>query len=204
MQFHGELLPITAEYANYPVPIRRINPLTEVESAEAYALLKDSKNIEDYGESDRDYPGAVCYYRPHFLAKYVTKVMSHIRPYLDYDILDTYYYSRLYGKGNSLDLHTDRGAGFIGVSLCLGYDFNTVFTDGSSWPIGTLEEDGKGGEREVLFHLKPGQGILYPGCSMPHWRDSFLGEHCGQAFFHYVPAVMKTFGKFFGDVDRGA
>ncbi len=58
------------------------------------------------------------------------------------------------------------------------------------------------GERQVLFALRPGEGMLYPGCSVPHWRDVFLGEHCGQAFFHYAPAVADTFGAYFGDTER--
>lgn len=203
MRFHGNRPPIAAEYANYPVPLRHIFPLTEAEAAEAYALLKDSNNIEAYGEPDKTYPSAVCYYRAPFLAETAAAVKRHIRPYLDYDIVETYWYARLYGMGDKLDIHVDRGACFVSVSLCFGYDFNTLFTDGSSWPIGALEEDGKGGEREALFDLKPGEGILYPGCSAPHWRDVFLGQTCGQAFFHYVPAVAQTFGEFFGDVGRG-
>ncbi len=45
--------------------------------------------------------------------------------------------------------------------------------------------------------------VLYPGCSVPHWRNVFLVEHCGQAFFHYPPAVADTFGAYFGDTERG-
>ncbi len=45
--------------------------------------------------------------------------------------------------------------------------------------------------------------MLYPGCSAPHWRNVFLGKHCGQAFFHYAPAVADTFGAYFGDTERG-
>ena len=203
MQFHGMRHPIAAEYAKYPVPLRHINPLTEAEAAEAYALLKDSHNIQAYGEPDKDYPSAVCYYTAPFLDATAAAVRRHIRPFLNYDIVETYWYARLYGMGDKLDIHVDRGACFISVSVCFGYDFNTLFPDGSSWPIGALAEDGEGGEREELFDLRPGEGILYPGCSAPHWRDVFLGEHCGQAFFHYVPAAPETFGEFFGGPGRG-
>ena len=199
MQFHGKKAPIAAQYAKFPVPLTLIRPLSAEAAAEAYESLKDAATIEAYGETDKAYPGAVCFYRARFLAEVATAVARHIRPYLEYDIVETYWYARLYGMGDKLDIHVDRGPCFVSVSLCFGYDFNTLFTDGSSWPIGALEEDGKGGERAALFDLKPGQGILYPGCSVPHWRDVFLGQTCGQAFFHYVPAVAQTFGEFFGD-----
>lgn len=203
MQFYGQRPPIAAEYAKYPVPIKRIDPLTGAEAAAAYALLKDADNIAAYGERDKAYPSAVCFYGAPFLADCAAAVKRHIRPYLDYEIVETYWYARLYGMGDKLDIHVDRGACFISVSICFGYDFNTLFPDGSAWPIGALGQDGDGAEREVLFALKPGEGMLYPGCSAPHWRDVFLGEHCGQAFFHYVPAVADTFGAYFGDSERG-
>jgi hypothetical protein len=203
MHFHGKLPPITAEYAKYPVPLRRINPLSEAEATAAYGLLKDPGNIAAYGEPDKTYPSAVCYYQAPFLTETAAAVKRHVRPFLDYDIVETYWYARLYGMGDKLEPHVDRGACFVSVSLCFGYDFNALFPEGSRWPIGALADDGKGGEREELFDLKPGEGILYPGCSAPHWRDVFLGQNCGQAFFHYVPAAAQTFGEYFGDIGRG-
>jgi len=203
MLFHGKRPPIAAEYTKYPVPLRRINPLSEIEATAAYELLKDSNNIAAYGEADKNYPSAVCYYQAPFLTDTAAAVKRHISPFLDYDIVETYCYARLYGMGDKLKIHVDRGACFISVSICFGYDYNNLFTDGARWPIGTLADDGEGGEREELFDLKPGEGILYPGCLAPHWRDVFLGQNCGQAFFHYVPAAEQTFGEYFGDVGPG-
>ena len=203
MRFHGKRPPIAAEYDKYPVPLRRINPLTGAEAAAAYGLLKDSGNVAAYGERDKTYPSAVCYYRAPFLADTAAAVMRHIRPMLDYDIVETYWYARLYGMGDKLVPHVDRGACFVSVSLCFGYDFNTLFPEGSGWAIGALAEDSEDGDREELFELQPGEGILYPGCAAPHWRDVFLGDHCGQAFFHFVPAADETFREYYGDVGRG-
>ena len=132
MQFYGQRPPIAAEYVKYPVPIRHIDPLTGAEAAAAYELLKDADNIEAYGERDNTYPSAVCFYGAPFLADYAAAVKRHIRPYLDYDIVETYWYARLYGMGDKLDIHVDRGACFISVSICFGYDFNTLFPDGSA------------------------------------------------------------------------
>lgn len=203
MRFYGKRPPIAAEYARYPVPLRRINPLTPAAAAEAYELLKDPGNVAAYGESDKSYPSAVCFYRAPFLSEAAAAVKRHIRAFLDYDIVETYWYARLYGMGDKLPLHVDRGACFVSVSVCFGYDFNSLFSEGARWAIGALAQDGAGGEREELFELGPGEGILYPGCGAPHWRDVFLGEHCGQAFFHYVPAGIAAFEEFIGDAERG-
>lgn len=199
MNFYGKKPPIAAEYARYPVPLKGIRPFSGEEAAAAYAVLKDQHNIETYGERDRTYPSAVCYYRAPFLAPYAESVRRHIQPSLDYEIVDTYWYARLYGMGDKLDIHVDRGACFVSVSICFGYDYNDLFPAGSAWPLGVQADAPGGGVQDVLFDLEPGQGILYPGCWAPHWREVFLGAHCGQAFFHYVPADAGVFGEYFGD-----
>lgn len=201
MRFYGKRPPIAAEYARYPVPLRRVRALSEGEAAAAYGVLTDPENVKAYGEPDKTYPSAVCFYRAPFLADMHEKIGELIRPFLDYDIVGTYWYARLYGLGDKLDIHVDRGACFVSVSVCFGYEYNGFFPEGATWELGALDESG-GAAKEVLFGLKPGEGMLYPGCSAPHWRDVFLGERCGQAFFHYVPADEARFGEYFGDAKR--
>ena len=199
MGFFGKIPPIAAAYADYPVPLKLISPLSADVAAQSYEALKDPATIETYGENDKSYPSAVCFYRAPFLADCAAAVSRQIRPLLEYDIVETYWYARLYGMGDKLDIHVDRGECFVSVSVCFGYDFNELFPQGSTWPLAALTQAPDGGEREVPFNLKPGEGVLYPGCAAPHWRDVFLGDRCGQAFFHYVPAEASTFGEYFGD-----
>lgn len=199
MRFFGQKPPITAEYARYPVPVERIRPLSAEEARAGLATLKDPANMETYGERDKAYPSAVCYYRAPFLAETAAAVADHIRPKLPFDIVETYWYARLYGTGDKLDIHVDRGACFVSVSVCFGYEFNELFPPGSAWALSALATQSDGSDREIAFDLNPGEGMLYPGCSAPHWRDVFLGALCGQAFFHYVPADAETFGEYFGD-----
>jgi len=202
MRFYGQKHPIAAEYRDFPVPLERIRPLDAARAAEGYAALKDPANIEALGQAEKAHPNAVCYYSPPFLADLFGLIGAHIRPLLAYDIVETYYYARLYGTGDQLGLHTDRGGCFVSVSVCLGYDFSPLFPEGSAWPIGVLAEEADGAGRPVTFGLAPGEGVLYPGCAIPHWRDVFLGAHCGQAFFHWVPAEPGRFGAFYGDPDK--
>ncbi len=199
MQFYGRKPPIADHYGRFPVPLSLIRPLGPEQAAGAYATLKDPANIAAFGERDKAYPSAVCYYRAPFLKEMAGTVAAHIRPLLDFDIIETYWYARLYGTGDKLDIHVDRGACFVSVSVCFGYDFNELFPPGSAWPLAALGEDGAGNAREIAFDLQPGEGMLYPGCAAPHWREVFLGDLCGQAFFHYVPADAAVFGEFYGD-----
>lgn len=202
MRFYGKLHPIARQYDKYPVPLRAIQPIGAADAAAGYAAFKDPANIRRLGQKEKPYPSAVCYYHPPFLADTFRRLGEHIRQFLDFDIVETYYYARLYGTGDELKLHADRGACFVSVSLCFGYDYSPMFPPGSAWPIGVLEDRGNGPETPVGFPLQPGEGILYPGCSAPHWRDMFLGARCGQAFFHWVPKDDALFGEFYGDPNK--
>lgn len=202
MRYTAQVHPIAAEYRNFPVPLRAIHPVDDAMARAAYAALKDPVNTRKHGQKEAAYPSAVCYYTPPFLRDVYTAVGAHIRQFLPFDLIETYYYARLYGPGDELRIHTDRGGCFVSVSLCFGYDYSPMFPPGSAWPLMALEDLGKGPEKPVSFPLQAGDGILYPGCSAPHWRDMFLGQHCGQAFFHWVPKDDALFGEFYGDPNK--
>ena len=202
MRYTGKIHPISAEYENFPVPLRAIRPIDADMAARAYAALKDPANVRTLGQKEPAYPSAVCYYRPDFLREVYDAVTAHIRQFLNFDLVETYYYARLYGPGDELRIHTDRGSCFVSVSLCFGYEYSPMFPEGSAWPLWALADEGKGPEKPVSFPFQAGDGMLYPGCSAPHWREMFLGQHCGQAFFHWVPKDDRLFAEFYGDPDK--
>ena len=83
----------------------------------------------------------------------------------------TYTYTRLYTPGDTLKKHTDRGSCEISATINLG---------GDPWPIYMLS-----GKKKVEINLKPGDGLIYYGLELPHWRDAFKGKECSQLFVHY-------------------
>jgi hypothetical protein len=85
----------------------------------------------------------------------------------------TYSYFRVYRRGDVLHRHTDRPACEASVTVNLGGD--------KIWPI-WLEVAG----RPVAVALQPGDGLIYRGIQLAHWREAFEGEHAVQAFLHYV------------------
>ena len=86
------------------------------------------------------------------------------------DLLCTYAYWRMYTLNAALEKHKDRPSCEISVTIMIG-------SDGKPWPIFM---DGNS------FDLKPGQALIYLGCELEHWRDSFKGDYHNQTFLHYV------------------
>jgi len=39
--------------------------------------------------------------------------------------------------------------------------------------------------------LSPGDGVIYKGTEIPHWRNEFTGDYYSQVFLHYVKADGK-------------
>ena len=92
----------------------------------------------------------------------------------------TYYYDRFYFKNQELKKHTDRGSCEISVSIHISSNIEY------DWPI-FFDVN----EKEVSSSLKPGEGILYKGIEVPHWRNKLIGDknsYFHQVFFHYVRA----------------
>lgn len=89
-------------------------------------------------------------------------------------LIPTYSYARLYHNKDELKIHSDRPSCEVSVTLQLGRSHHY------SWPIFM------GGQR---FDLGEGDGVLYPGCDIDHWREPCAGPegyYSGQVFLHYV------------------
>lgn len=85
------------------------------------------------------------------------------------ELLPTYTYCRIYTLGNELAPHRDRPSCEWSVTL------NVAQTE--PWPI---YMDGT----EVIQNV--GDGALYQGCDVYHWRKPFKGQEYIQVFLHYV------------------
>lgn len=102
------------------------------------------------------------------------KIWPMLEIILGEELLPTYTYSRLYSNGDVLEKHTDRPACEISVTVQLGRSHHYA------WPIYA------GGQP---FYLAEGDGVVYRGCDVEHWRDACSGPegyYSGQAFFHFV------------------
>jgi hypothetical protein len=90
------------------------------------------------------------------------------------ELLPTYAFSRLYTNGNVLEKHTDREACEVSVTIQLGRSHHYA------WPIYVGDD---------RYDLAEGDGVLYYGCDVTHWRNTCEGPpgyYSGQLFLHYV------------------
>jgi hypothetical protein len=87
----------------------------------------------------------------------------------------SYSLARLYPMGSILRSHTDREACEITASICLG-------NSGTPWPIWLLDKEQKAHQ----FNLQPGDGVIFRGRELPHWRERNTFGPCGMLFLHYL------------------
>lgn len=119
---------------------------------------------------------------------------------LDIDLFNTYYFDRVYSYNQELKRHVDRGACELSVSLHIQSNLK------EPWKFYILSKKNK----EESLILNPGDGVVYLGCDVEHWRyplnsryskfnkkiRNFLKKQDDtfyhQIFFHYVFADGKN------------
>lgn len=74
------------------------------------------------------------------------------------ELWPSYSYARLHGPGSSMPIHQDREASEVSVSICVGGD--------APWPLWFRTANG-----DIDVNLEPGDGIVYYGQRLPHWRE---------------------------------
>lgn len=97
----------------------------------------------------------------------------HVERLVGAELWPSYSYARLHGSGTSMPTHLDRDASEVGVSVCVGGD--------TPWPLWFRTPSG-----EVAIALDPGDGIVYYGQRLPHWRAPFKGSLQIQLMLFYV------------------
>jgi len=94
----------------------------------------------------------------------------------------SYVYLASYLSGADLKKHTDREQCEFSVTLCL--DFSPEPDLATSWPI--CLDTSKGA---VTVYQALGDGLVYRGTKVPHYRDVLGAGHTSTSiFFHYVAA----------------
>jgi hypothetical protein len=97
-------------------------------------------------------------------------------------IKPSYVYLASYLSGAELKKHTDRQQCEFSVTLCL--DFSPEPLLATSWPIRLDTLEGA-----VTVYQALGDGLVYRGTKVPHYRNALAEGHTSTSiFFHYVPA----------------
>ena len=117
--------------------------------------------------------GSPSFYGGDLMKSFQVDLLPRIEDNSKLDLYKTYSFARTYKKDDILAMHTDRPACEVSVTIDLG---------GDKWPIWILDRY----ENPVKVDLNPGDGLLYRGCELSHWRSKFKGDEHSQIFVHYV------------------
>lgn len=127
-------------------------------------------------------------------------LMSFMKPYMEQhtglELFPTYSYYRVYRPGMVLERHTDRPSCEVSTTICFGYNYQNTDPE-YKWSMYVDPSYRHSAETDFVSQNKPGNAvpqdpgdiIIYKGCEIEHWRDSFdagEGSWQVQAFFHYI------------------
>jgi len=133
-------------------------------------------------------PGAYAKYSDWVMETLLMYMIPIMKEKTGMELVPTYSYTRLYEKGNKLKRHKDRPSCEISTTLHLGGDPWPIFIDPSGGDF--IIDEGKeiykpGAPPGVRVDLKIGDMLIYSGCDLEHWRETFEGKVCSQVFLHY-------------------
>lgn len=138
-----------------------------------YCLKKMKK---EKGRSDVQVPGSYAFYGDPKISKIHHELKPKIEKLIGLKLFNTYCYGRVYKTDARLEMHRDRWASEIGVTLNLGQK-------GKPWPFWLTDYDGN--PNKVI--LNPGDAVIYHGCDLWHCRGKLKeGDLVAQVFLFYV------------------
>ena len=121
-------------------------------------------------------------------------VLEWIRPEVSrlvgFDLAPTYSYTRRYAKGEVLSRHTDRAACEISLTA------SVQIPKGAGPSVVRLKPPNSD---ETSVEMYEGDGCVYAGTEVEHWRDRFrVGGHI-QLFLHFIAKNGPNYPKLMFD-----
>jgi len=108
-------------------------------------------------------------------------VLEWMRPKLSrmvgFSLAPTYSYTRRYAKGEILARHLDRAACEVSVTASI-----QIPKRARSSVLYLKPRDAK----EAKVEMREGDGCVYAGTEVEHWRDRFRADGYIQLFLHYI------------------
>lgn len=150
-----------------------------VEFVQAYFFTRI--NAGQAIEGDAQAPHSYIFYGDPLMDTILGSSVEQIGKLAGLNLLPTYTYTRLYGRGDELLNHQDRSSCEVSATLALGIPEN----EGVNSIFFSAKED-KSDATEIILY--PGDLCLYRGCDLWHWREPFTQKWYLQSFLHYVNA----------------
>ena len=140
-----------------------------------YASLKADVGGFESTLGDVQVRGAPAQYADPLMEVLLARSAAKLSEATGLELLPTYSYCRVFGAGSVLRRHKDRPGCDLTASVCLGYE--------GSAPSPLYLQGPSGALRCLMY---PGDALVYRGCVIEHWRESWDGQRQAQVFFHYV------------------
>lgn len=128
-----------------------------------YNYNRKRPDLWNYDPVEGQVKGSLARYNVPQYRKLHDGIKPIIETILDMELYPTYFYDRFYFTGQQLKRHADREA--CEVSVTLQISSNRPKDD--PWPIWFEKPNGE----EVAALLADGDGVIYKGCEIEHWRD---------------------------------
>jgi hypothetical protein len=162
-----------------PIEIPQVHVLRDVLSEElcstAYSYIRLKAEIGEMQLGDGHVQDAFASYGDVLMEVLLQRVQPYVEEVTATSLLPTYSYVRLFRHGAELTRHQDRAACEFTMTVTLGAERR------EPWPIFVALPQGV--KRIVA---QPGDGVIYPGADVDHWREPFEGEWQAQLTAHYV------------------
>lgn len=143
----------------------------------SWAFIKSAAKDELGNNGDEQVPDSYIYYNYPLFQSLLFSLTPTISSAVKKRLMPTYAYARIYKHGNDLKIHRDRPSCEYSVTLHLGAD--------KDWGIFMVDKE-TGEHTEINF--MPGDGVIYKGCEVEHYRNAFEGTWYIQVFLHYIDA----------------
>ena len=138
--------------------------------------------------TDKQIPNTYSIYGDTFMETLMMKILPIMQQHTEMNLIPCYTYTRVYKKGDILKRHSDRPSCEISTTLHLGGDPWPIFLDPTGQKTVINEEKQiikPNAPKGISVDLEPGDMLVYSGCELEHWRESFEGDVCVQTFLHY-------------------
>jgi hypothetical protein len=140
-----------------------------------YEYARKAAQAGRLGAGDTQLPNTPSRYADPFMESVLQILLPQVAEASGLRLYPTYSYFRVYKHGDVLAAHLDRPSCEVSVTISIGYEADAV------WPVWVERQD-----TATPIELEPGDGMLYRGTSVRHWRDAFSGAEATQLFLHYV------------------
>jgi hypothetical protein len=160
--------------------LEKLVPLDVCRIVSRYALLKEELEFTPELGASAQVENAHSVYSDTLMETMLHFLRPHLENSTGLFLCPTYTYYRVYRPGMKLEVHRDRPSCEISATVCFGYKYVEKDTE-YRWGMYV--------EPDILIHQNFGDAIIYRGCEVDHWRDTFEagpGSYQVQAFFHFI------------------